>query len=247
MGQVFVVTSGKGGVGKSTITAGLGAALARTGANVLAVDTDIGLRSLDLILGVASRAVYDWLDVINERCEVAQAMTRVDPLENFYAMPAPLLSDEVIATDKFRRMCLRLRDTFDFILVDSPAGIGRGFDLACSPASAAILVVTPDPISIRTVEMTSRLLKEKHILEQRIIINRFRSKPVKKAQQPNIDEVIDGAGVKLIGVVPEDANLNFCAIKGRLIEQKQKSGQAFARIAQRMLGKEVSLKNIHRM
>ena len=245
LGKCIAITSGKGGVGKSSVSAGVGAALARMGRKALLIDADIGLRSLDIILGVAGKSVHDWGDALSGTCYITQAILDVDTVKNLSLLCAPRSggADAV----KFGQMCEKLREAYDYILIDSAAGIGSGFELAVSAADSVLVIVSGDVISMRTADTVRKILDERFGKPVRMIINRFEGAPVKGEKLPNIDEVIDGAGIRLIGVVPYDRQIMFCAGKGVPVSPKSKAGRAFERIAGRVAGEEIPIKNLDKM
>lgn len=247
VGKIIIVTSGKGGVGKSSVAAGLGAAMARRGKRVLLVDMDIALRSLDLILGVGNRAVFDWGDLLQLRVKDKQCLMPVEGYDGLYVLPAPVKLDFNFNVFEVRKLFKAISKEFDYLFMDSPAGIGRGFDMAALPAEQALIVATPDPICIRSAAKVSRILDVKNVTSQRLIINRFRATPVQKGRLPDIDSVIDGTAVRLVGIVPEDPNIVYSAAKGRPIPYAAPAAKAFDRIARRMENEEIPLKRLEKM
>ncbi|MCI8497649.1 MAG: septum site-determining protein MinD, partial [Clostridiales bacterium] len=215
MGDIYVVASGKGGSGKSTICAGTGAALARRGQHVLLIDADAGLCSLDLMLGVTDRLVYHLGDILAGRCEPVRAIHPVEACPGLEVLTAPPADHEDMTEENLTRLCRGLAHYYDFILIDAPAGIDRGLSLASAPADAALLVVTPDPICVRSAEKAAKILKEKE-LSCRLVINRYRRRVLKGRMVEDLDEVIDKTALQLIGVVPEDERLAVCAARGEV-------------------------------
>lgn len=247
LGKIIIVTSGKGGVGKSSVVAGLGAALARQGKRVLLVDMDIALRSLDLILGVGNRMVFDWGDLLQRRVKDKQCLMPVEGYSGLFVLPAPLKLDFSFNVFDVRKLFKAISKEFDYIFMDSPAGIGRGFDMAALPADMGLIVATPDPICIRSAAKVSRILDLKSITSQRLIINRFRAEPVKKGRLPDIDDVIDNTAVRLIGIVPEDVGVAYSAAKGRPLPGQSQAAKAFDRIAKRLENQEIALRRLAKM
>ncbi len=239
MAVKIVIDSGKGGVVKSTLTTGLAAALASMDKRVLAIDCDIGLRSLDLIFGVRETVVYDWGDILMNRCEPAQVLLGSGGPK---LLPAPLQFDDAYTPERFAEMVRFFEDDFDYILMDSPAGISGGFRLASSAASMAVAVSTPDDICVRGTAAAVRELRDINIQTVRLVINRFGKKAVLKKYLLNIDETIDETGAQLLGVVPEDPDTVYNMYKGRSLPKSSPAVNAFRRIAQRIEGRQVPLK-----
>lgn len=233
-----VFASGKGGVGKSSVTAGLAFALAEAGKKVLAVDADIGLRSLDLILGVNEKMIFNWGDVILGYCEIEDAIVTTGQVD---LLGAPLSFDKEFTTDNLKKVLGKINDKYDFILIDCPAGIGEGFSLASSVADNSIIVVTPDEVSVRSGEIAANILYEQGMDDVKVIINRFKERSTIKGRLLNIDDVIDSAKLQLMGIVPEDSDITYCAIKGKPLEKGSSAYAAFKRIALRLCGKKAAL------
>lgn len=239
MAKKIVVASGKGGVGKSTLTAGLGSALAGLGKRVLAIDCDIGLRSLDLILGVREQVVFDWGDLILYRCEPQQAMLKSNgPI----FLAAPLSFNEEFTRENFKELLNSFNEHFDYILIDSPAGISKGFHLAACSADMGIVVATPDEVCVRSGEIAANEMFDMNIANLRLVINRFSKKSVFRGRLLNIDDVIDAAGIQLIGVVPEDNEIAYCAVTGQPFGQTSPAARVYKKIARRLEGENLPLK-----
>lgn len=240
MGRILVVTSGKGGAGKSTVTAGIGCALAREGHKVLLIDGDAGLRSLDLMLGISSTMVYDMADVFAGRCSPAHAVYPSPIYPNVFVLPAPARLDQLCSPDELRRLCRGLSRFYDEVIVDCPAGVGKGFETAVCGAQQALVVTTPDLVCARDAQIVSRLLDEKRI-PSRLIINRLRVRPVLKGAMPDLDEIIDTAGIRLIGVIPEDERVAVANAYGQPLPTDATASVCFRNIAGRLLGRSVPL------
>lgn len=240
MAKKTVIASGKGGVGKSTLTAGLSNALVGLGKSVLAVDFDIGLRSLDLILGVREQVVFDWGDLILKRCELQQAMIKSPGGTVFIA--APLTFNRAFNFRNIKELLKSVDQHFDYIFLDSPAGISRGFQLAACAADAGLIIATPDEVCVHSGAKAADEMLDMGIANPRLIINRFNKKAVFKGRLLNIDDVIDAAGVQLIGVVPEDCELSYCAGSGQLLPKTTPSAYALNRIVRRLEGENLPLK-----
>lgn len=243
MGTISVVTSGKGGAGKSTVTAGLGGALAREGRNVLVIDGDAGLRSLDLMLGVSHAVVYDLSDVLSGGCDPAHAIYASPIYPSVFVLPAPIQLEQLCSPDELRRLCRGLARYYDDVIVDCPAGVGRGFATAVAGAERAFIVTTPDMVCARDAQIVSRLLDGRGI-SSRLIINRLRPRPVLQGKMPDLDEIIDTAGVQLIGVIPEDERVAVAGAYGQPLPVEATASLCFRNIARRILGRPVPLMNL---
>ncbi|MGI6249090.1 MAG: P-loop NTPase [Acutalibacteraceae bacterium] len=240
MAKKIVIASGKGGVGKSTVTAGLSTALSALGKKVLAIDCDIGLKSLDLMLGVREKVVFNWGDLILYRCKPEQAIVQTEfgPV----LLAAPMNYNIMYTRENFRELLKTFNEHFDYILTDSPAGISGGFRLAAGTADSGIIVATPDEVCVRGSAVATDEMIDLGITEPRLIINRFIKKSVVKDKLLNIDEVIDAVGAQLIGVVPEDEEIASCATKGLPFPADTAAALAFNRIALRLEGENQPLK-----
>lgn len=221
------------------MTVGLAGALTGLGKNVLVIDCDIGLRSLDLMLGVRKMVVFDWGDLILYRCEPQQAMLKTDgPV----LLAAPLSNNDAFTRENFRSLVKSFEKYFDYILIDSPAGISGGFRLAVGAADIGMVVATPDEVCVRGGGVAADEMIEMGIFNPRLVINRFEKKAVYRDRLLNIDDVIDAAGVQLIGVVPEDSEVSFCATTGRPFPRKTPAVRAYKKIARRLEGESLPLK-----
>jgi len=239
MAKHIVIASGKGGVGKSSVSAGLALALQRDGYRVLLVDCDIGLRSLDLILGAGAELLFHWGDVIQQRCASEQAV--IAAANGLSLLSAPTGFETEYTPAAMRELAAAYDEDFDFILFDSPAGVGMGLELAAAAAELALIVATPDEVCVRSGQIAADLLSGWGVAESRLIINRFDAKSVAKKKLLNIDEVIDSTHLRLLGVVPSDPSVMFYMSRGQMIDEKSKAMRAFERIAQRLNGKRVLL------
>lgn len=237
MAEIILVSSGKGGSGKSSFTAGVSRALAACGKKVLAVDFDIGLRSLDLLLGVSDKVVFDWGDLLLERCSAEQAIVS----GNVDLLAAPLRFNSAFTAEAVAEMMKSLKPHYDYIMIDSPAGIDRGFELAAAGAERAVVVSTPDSVCVRSCGRAFDELDKMGISDIKLIINMFEVKPVCRHKLLNIDQCIDETGVQLLGIVPRDPNLGYCSVTGVTPGEFSPSTLAFSRIAKRITGKRVPL------
>lgn len=242
--RVIVITSGKGGVGKTTTTANIGAALADKGHKVLLIDTDIGLRNLDVVMGLENRIVYDLIDVIEGRCRVSQALIKDKRCQNLVLLPAAQIRDKNdVNTDQMKELIFSLKESFDYILIDCPAGIEQGFKNAIAAADEAIVVTTPEVSATRDADRIIGLLEAAGIKNPRIVVNRLRIDMVKEKNMLSVEDILDILAVKLLGVVPDDENVVISTNKGEPLVYKGDSlaAKAFKNIASRIEGVEVPL------
>jgi len=242
LGKAIVITSGKGGVGKSTTAASIGAGLAGSGKRTLLIDMDIGLRSLDMMLGAENETVYDLVDAASGICSIDQALFKDKRRENLYLLPASQQTDtSAVSPQDMDALMYSLKEQFDYILLDCPAGIGRGFRNACSCADEAILVITPDGISLRSAERAKQLLLLDGISRFSLLINR-----VTKRNPVSTDECIQRMDIPVLGFVPEDGTVSKAAARGiAVLDTESDAGDAFERIVRRLLGENVRYKIPH--
>ena len=242
--RVIVITSGKGGVGKTTTTANIGASLAEKGHKVLLIDTDIGLRNLDVVMGLENRIVYDLIDVIEERCRISQALIKDKRCQNLVLLPAAQIRDKNdVNVDQMKELISSLKDSFDYILIDCPAGIEQGFKNAIAAANEAVVVTTPEVSATRDADRIIGLLEAAGIKNPRLVINRLRIDMVKDKNMLSVEDILDILAVKLLGVVPDDENVVISTNKGEPLVYKGDSlaAKAFKNIASRIEGVEVPL------
>ena len=242
--RVIVITSGKGGVGKTTTTANIGAALADKGHKVLLIDTDIGLRNLDVVMGLENRIVYDLIDVIEGRCRISQALIKDKRCQNLVLLPAAQIRDKNdVSTEQMKELIFSLKDSFDYILIDCPAGIEQGFKNAIAAADEAIVVTTPEVSATRDADRIIGLLEAAGIKNPRLVINRLRIDMVKDKNMLGVEDILEILAVKLLGVVPDDENVVISTNKGEPLVYKGDSlaAKAFKNIASRIEGVEVPL------
>ena len=240
--QVITITSGKGGVGKTTTVANLAVALAMQGGRVVCIDGDIGLRNLDVVLGLENRIVYDLVDVVEGRCRLRQAMIRDKRSENLFLIPAAQTRDKnAVSPSDMVRLCDELRPDFDWILIDSPAGIERGFRYAIAPADKAIVVTNPEVSAVRDADRVIGLLEAEEKGSPYLIINRLNMDMVRRNEMISAEDVIDLLAVQLIGIIPEDENVLTASNRGMPVALNEKSlaGQVFRNIARRLRGEDV--------
>lgn len=240
--KVVTITSGKGGVGKTTTTANLGIALARMGKKVVVIDADIGLRNLDIVMGLENRIVYDLVDVIEGRCQLRQAMIKHKQFPDLFLIPAAQTRDKtaVSPTDMIHTAD-KLRPEFDFIVIDSPAGIERGFRNAIAPADEVLIVTNPEVSAVRDADRIIGLLEANNKGPGKLILNRVKAEMVKKGEMMSPDDVTDILAIKIIGIVPEDAGVIPSSNSGNPItlNENSRAGQAFRNIARRLNGEDV--------
>ena len=244
MGRVLVITSGKGGVGKTTTVANIGTGLAALGNKVVLLDTDIGLRNLDVVMGLENRIVYDIVDAATGQCKLKQAMIKDKRFENMYLIPAAQTKDKnAVNESQMKAICEELREEFDYVLIDCPAGIEQGFKNAIAGADAAIVVTNPEVSAVRDADRIIGLLEANGLNEPKLIINRMRANMVKQGDMMGVDDMLEILAVKLLGVVPEDDNIVISTNRGEpaVLDQKSQAGQAYRNIVQRILGNNVPI------
>ena len=244
LGEVVVITSGKGGVGKTTTSANLGAALASLGRSVVLVDADIGLRNLDVVMGLENRIVYDLVDVVEGYARMRQALIRDKRFDNLCLLPAAQTKDKTaVNPDQMRTLCRELREEFDFVLIDSPAGIEQGFRNAIAGADHALVVATPEVSSVRDADRIIGLLEAERMPPPRLIINRMRAAMARRGDMMDIGDIIDILAIKLIGVVPEDEAIVVSTNRGEpaVLLQSSRAGAAYRDIARRLLGEALPM------
>jgi septum site-determining protein MinD len=240
----IVVTSGKGGVGKTTTTANVGAALAKQGEKVVVIDTDVGLRNLDVVMGLEGRVVYDLIDVFEGHCKLKQALIRDKRVDNLYLLAASQTKDKSALSEARMQETVRLlldQEGFDRVVIDSPAGIESGFQTAASGADGALVVVNPEVSSVRDADRIIGLLEARGISEVRLVINRMRAEMVHRGDMLEVDDVLEILGVKLIGIIPEDERILVSTNLGNpaSLDDGNKAGTEFRNVARRILGEEV--------
>ena len=246
MGRIAVVTSGKGGAGKSTVSAGLGYALAAAGASVLLVDGDAGLRSLDLMLGIGQDVVLDLSDIFAGNCEPVKAVYTSRFSDRLALLPAPSRLEGLCSPADLRRLCRGFARLYDFVLIDCPAGTGTGFETAVAAAESALVVTTPDLICARDAGLVADMLEDAGV-PARLIINRIRVSPVLQGKMPDLDTIIDTAGVQLIGAIPEDEALTIAVANGRPLPENGVAAACFRNIARRFCGDNVPLMPLQKL
>ena len=239
MAKKIVIASGKGGVGKSSLTVGLSLALRDMGKRVLAVDCDVGLRSLDLLLRAGDTLVFDWGDVLNGNCAAEKACVETNGIR---LLSAPLTENPDHTSEQMRDMLSQLDAQYDFILLDAPAGVTGEFRLAAAGADMGIVVATADDVCLRSASRAADALRGCELGELRLVVNRFLRPAMEHNFLHNIDASIDRVGVQLIGVVPEDPLVTYCLPKGEAMPKKSAARSAWQRIAKRLCGENVPLR-----
>ena len=247
-GRVIVITSGKGGVGKTTTNANIGTALARAGNKVVMIDTDLGLRNLDLLLGLENRIVYTIVDVVEKRCKLKQALVKDKKNPNLCLLAAAQTRDKTAITEEqLKDICEQLKKDFDYILVDCPAGIEQGFQNAVAGANEAIVVTTPEMSAVRDADRIIGLLEAKEEIESyKLLLNRVRPNLIKSNDMMSVEDVVEILSADLIGIIPEDTGIITSTNKGEPIVNDENSlaGQAYRNVAHRIMGEEVPLLNL---
>ncbi|MFT8363476.1 MAG: septum site-determining protein MinD [Sporolactobacillus sp.] len=245
MGEAIVVTSGKGGVGKTTTSANIGTVLALQGKKVCMVDTDIGLRNLDVVMGLENRIIYDLVDVAQNRCKLNQALVKDKRFASLSLLPAAQTTDKLAVTPaEMKKMVDALKADFDYIIIDCPAGIERGFQNAVAGADHAIVVTTPEISSVRDADRVIGILeKEKQITPPRLVINRIRQHMIRSGDMLEINEIMDILAIELLGIVLDDDDVIASSNKGEPIAMhpSSKAAQAYRNIGRRILGESVPL------
>lgn len=242
MGEVIVITSGKGGVGKTTTTANLGTGIAMQGKKVVLIDTDIGLRNLDVVMGLENRIVYDLVDAIEGSCRLKQALIKDKRFDGLYLLPAPQTRDKnSVAPHQMVSLCEELKKEYDYIIIDCPAGIEQGFKNAIAGADRAFVVTTPEVSAVRDADRIIGLLEANEIRNPQLIVNRVRADMVKRGDMMSIEDIIDILAIGLIGVIPDDENIIISTNRGEpaVNDSKSIAGQAYRNITKRIIGEEV--------
>ena len=248
MGVSIVITSGKGGVGKTTTTANIGTALASIGKKVVVIDGDTGLRNLDVLLGLENRIVYTIIDVIEGRCRLKQGLIKDKRLPNLCLLPTAQTKDkDDISAQDMLKIVNELKEEFDYVLIDSPAGIEQGFENAVIGAERAIIVVNPEITSVRDADRVIGKLDSKGLEDHSVIINRLNYEMTKNGDMLDVADIIETLSIELLGVVPDDKNVTVSTNKGEpiVLVENAYAVQAFKNIARRITGEEVPLMNLN--
>ncbi|MEE1315520.1 MAG: septum site-determining protein MinD [Faecalimonas sp.] len=247
MGEVIVITSGKGGVGKTTTTANIGAGLARQNKKVVVIDTDLGLRNLDVVMGLENRIVYNLVDVIEGNCRMKQALIKDKRYENLYLLPSAQTKDKTaVSPEQMKKLTQELAEEYDYILLDCPAGIEQGFQNAIAGAGRAIVVTTPEVSAIRDADRIIGLLEKHKIPKVELVINRIRMDMVKRGDMMSVEDVTEILGVNLLGVIPDDEKVVIGTNQGEpVIELDSMAGTCYQNICRRIMGEEVTFANLN--
>lgn len=250
MSRAICVASGKGGTGKTSVASGIACTLAALGKRVIVLDADVGLRNMDIVLGVSDAALFDFTDVISGNVELSRALLQHPLIENLRLLSAPLgeFAGRETTVGEMASLVSDMKKLCDFVIIDCPAGLDFGFKLAAAAADSALLVATPDTVSLRDAQLTRFALKSRGINDIRLVVNRVRPSLMRRFQTANIDEAIDKTNTQLIGIVPEDKNVIAAANSGRLIFTNLRSpaAKAYRNIARRICGENVPLLKISR-
>lgn len=246
MSEVIVITSGKGGVGKTTTTANVGTGLAAAGKKVILIDTDIGLRNLDVVMGLENRIVYNLVDVVEGNCRIKQALIRDKRYPGLFLLPSAQTRDKsAVNESQMKKLVEHLKEQFDYILLDCPAGIEQGFKNAIAGADRALVVTTPEVSAIRDADRIIGLLEANSFEKIDLVVNRMRYDMVRKGDMMNVEDVVDILSVPLIGVVPDDENVVIATNQGEpLVGSHSLAGRAYKNICKRLLGEEVPYMDI---
>lgn len=250
MSEAIVITSGKGGVGKTTTTANIGTALASLGKKVVLVDGDTGLRNLDVLMGLENRIVFTLLDVVEERCRLKQALIKDKRFSNLYLLPTAQTRDKNdVTTEQMLNLVRELKQEFDYVIIDCPAGIEQGFENAIIGADRALIVVNPEVTSVRDADRVIGKLDAKGLEDHQLIVNRLDYEMVKRGDMLDVSDILDSLAIKLIGIVPVDEEITIATNKGEpvVLNNKAAAGQAFNNIAKRILGEDIPFVPISNM
>ncbi len=243
MSRIIVITSGKGGVGKTTTTANIGSALARSGKSVAVIDADFGLRNLDLLLGLENRVVYTAIDVINGECRLEQALVKDKRQPRLVLLPAAQSrGKESITREQMKEIVTRLSAKFDYVIIDSPAGIEMGFQNAIAPASEALIVTTPEVAAVRDADRVIGLLEANSINNIKLIVNRVKPEMIKADEMMSVDDILEILAIPLIGIIPDNQKVILSSNRGEplvLDEKLSTPGVTLKNIARRLNGEDV--------
>ncbi|ANS75499.1 septum site-determining protein MinD [Paenibacillus yonginensis] len=248
MGEAIVVTSGKGGVGKTTTSANIGTALALLGKKVCLVDTDIGLRNLDVVMGLENRIIYDLVDVAEGRCRLNQALVKDKRFDELYMLPAAQTKDKnSVSPEQVRDIVLELKKEYEYVIIDCPAGIEQGFKNAVAGADRAIVVTTPEHAAVRDADRVIGLLEGTQVESPKLVVNRIRPNMVKSGDMLDIEDIIQVLNIDLIGIVPDDEHVIKAANTGEptVMNPNSSAAIAYRNIARRILGDTVPLMQLN--
>lgn len=243
MGEVIVITSGKGGVGKTTTTANIGIGLSRLEKKVIVIDTDLGLRNLDVVMGLENRIVYNLVDVIEGNCRLKQALIKDKRFPELYLLPSAQTRDKTsVSPEQMKKLVDDLKDEFDFVLLDCPAGIEQGFQNAIAGADRSIVVTTPEVSAIRDADRIIGLLEASGIRKNELVINRLRVDMVKRGDMMSVDDVTEILAIDLLGVIPDDEQVVIATNQGEpVVGEDCLAGRSYDKISRRLLGEEIPI------
>lgn len=243
MGEVIVITSGKGGVGKTTTTANIGIGLAQSGKKVVVIDTDLGLRNLDVVMGLENRIVYNLVDVIEGSCRMKQALIRDKRFPDLYLLPSAQTKDKTsVSPEQMQKLVSELRSDFDYIFLDCPTGIEQGFQNAIAGADRAIVVTTPEVSAIRDADRIIGLLETKGIKKNELLINRLRIDMVRRGDMMSVEDVSEILAIDLLGVIPDDEQIVIATNQGEpIVGSDSIAGRAYSNVCRRILGEEIPI------
>ena len=243
MSEVIVITSGKGGVGKTTTSANIGTGLAMLDKKVVLIDADIGLRNLDVVMGLENRIVYNLIDVIEGNCRLKQALIKDKKYPNLFLLPAAQTRDkDSVTPEQMKELCQSLKEEYDYIIIDCPAGIEQGFKNAIAGADKALIVTTPEISAIRDADRIIGLLEANELRDTKLIVNRLRPDMIKRGDMMSIDDVVEILAIDLIGSIPDDENIVISTNNGEPIvasKQQATSGKSYMDICKRIMGEEI--------
>jgi len=248
MSEVLVITSGKGGVGKTTTTANLGVGLASHGKKVALVDADIGLRNLDVVMGLENRIVFDLVDVVEGNCRLKQALIRDKQHANLFLLPTAQTKDKsAVSPEQMRKLCAQLREEFEYVLIDCPAGIEQGFKNAIAGADRAIVVTTPEVSAVRDADRIIGMVEASELPPPILILNRIKPDMVKRGDMMTLEDVAEILAIDVLGIVPDDESIIVSTNRGEpcVSDEKSLAGQAFRDITRRILGEAVPLMDLY--
>lgn len=247
--RVITITSGKGGVGKTTATANIAVALASLGKKVVCIDADIGLRNLDVVMGLENRIVYDLVDVVEGRCKLRQAMVKDKRVPDLYLLPAAQTRDKTaVSPQDMVALTNQLRADYEYILIDSPAGIEWGFRNALAPADEVVVVTNPEVSAVRDADRIIGLIEaDQRRVPTSLILNRIKLEMIRRGDMLSVNDVLEILSTRLLGVIPEDESILISSNRGAplaLDEQHTPAGDAFMNIARRLMGEKIPLLEI---
>lgn len=248
VGEAIVITSGKGGVGKTTTTANIGTGIAMTGKSIAIIDADIGLRNLDVVMGLENRIVYDIVDVVEGNCKLKQGLIKDKRYDNLYLLPAAQTKDKTaVSPEQMKTLVSELKEMFDYVLIDCPAGIEQGFQNAIAGADRAIVVTTPEVSAVRDADRIIGLLEAHGLNDPKLIVNRIRQEMVNRGDMMSIDDMVEILAIDLIGIVPDDEYIVVSTNKGEpaVTDENSQAGKAYRNIVKRIMGEEVPLLDLN--